>query len=157
MRGVALLLLPLACVAPAAAQVVVYQHDYPYDTPELVEDHFVVLDSTRLPVRGWYYGTSDEFDDAREGYLPGFFVAEMRALALSGDRISFTLARPSAFFTAPVPTRYRSPDQIPEGELARWDVSLPDAERAYTGRLGAGGMVLELERSERAFRRVAHE
>jgi len=144
----------LARVAPANAQVAVYEHGYVFNAGDLNENHFIVLDSTITPVRGWYYGTSDEFDTAREGYLPGFFVARMRELAVIDDRISFALDRPGAFFTVPVPLRYRSPEEI-LGTLSAWDVPLPAMTVRYEGRITPGLITLRLERGERVFRRTS--
>jgi hypothetical protein len=154
MRYVVALLLALGWVVPAGAQVTVYEHGYMFNTGDLNENHFIVLDSIISPVRGWYYGTSDEFDTAREGYLPGFFVARMRDLVLIDDRISFALDRPGAFFTVPVPLRYRSPDEI-LGTLSAWDVQVPDTTVRYEGRVTPGLITLRLERGVRVFRRTS--
>ena len=155
MRTILALVLALGWPAPADAQVTVYEHGYAFNTAEPSENHFIVLDSTISPVRGWYYGTSDEFDSAREGYLPGFFVAKMSELAVTADRISFTLVRPGAFFTAPVPLRYRDPGEVPVGQLGMWAVPLPESFVRYEGVLAPRLTTLRLERGQRVFRRTS--
>jgi len=57
----------------------------------------------------------------REGYLPGFFVAEMRDLTISEERVSFTVRVSSEMcFSEPVPFQYRSPDEVPSVQFQRW-------------------------------------
>jgi hypothetical protein len=146
------------CVAGARAQTppsATYEYVYPYNTPDLVENHFIVLDGTGDEVRGWYYGTSDEFDQAREGYLPGFFVASMADLRMAADAISFTLARPSRFFTAPVPRAYRDASDIPPGSMEEWSVVLTTASRDYVGTWNADTIELRISGGPRVFRRAS--
>jgi hypothetical protein len=149
----------MACVfgqgAEATAQAsatTTYAYHYPYNTPELIEDHFIVLESGVDGIRGWYYGTSDEFDAAREGYLPGFFVAPLTGLELTDDAIAFTLHRPSRFFAAPIPLQYRSAADVPPGLLDEWNVPLTTDSRQYTGTLRGGEISLEVPGSPRVFR-----
>ena len=132
-----------------------YEYQYAFNTADLNENHFIVLDSINGRLRGWYYGTSDEFDSAREGYLPGFFVAEMQDLSVSRDRISFSLEKPAQLFAAPVPHAYRSSAEIPAGTLKPWTVTLPSARRDYAGTVATGRIVLGMGRAERIFREVA--
>ena len=103
--------------------------------------------------RGWYYGTSDEFDQAREGYLPGFFVAPMSSLALSSTTIAFTLERPDRFFTAPVPLEYRDGGAVPTGVLEEWRVPLPTASNTYEGVVRGEEIALDVPGGPRVFRR----
>jgi hypothetical protein len=149
-------LLTSACEASASAQTAVatavYEYVYPYNTPYLVENHYVVLDSAGGELRGWYYGTSDEFDAAREGYLPGFFVAPMETLRSIGDSITFRLTRPERFFAAPVPLEYRDASALPPGLLEEWTVPLPTRVRDYAGSRVADGITLTVPGGSRAFR-----
>ncbi len=131
----------------------VYEYAYPYNTPDLIENHFIVLEGEGTQARGWYYATSDEFDSAREGYLPGFFVAEMADLVLSATSISFSLTRPERFFAAPVPLEYRDVAALPPDLLGEWVVPLPVASRAYVGTRNGNEIVLDVPGTPRAFRR----
>jgi hypothetical protein len=147
----------LAQVSDVRAQVPMtgtYVHEYAYSTPELIEDHFIVLAEADGELRGRYYGTSDEFDEAREGYLPGFFVAPMEGLVITGDQVAFTLNRPSRFFAAPVPLHFESVADIPSGLLDEWDVPLPAESRQYAGTLLGGEIVLAVPGGPRVFVRT---
>jgi hypothetical protein len=139
--------------AGAAAQTVTYEYVYPYNTPDLIENHYLVLDTSGPEARGWYYGSSDEFDAAREGYLPGFFVAPMTDLEVSSETISFALERPARFFAAPVPLDYRRAEDVPAGQLGEWDVPLPTASQRYVGSRSADTITLDMPGGPRVFRR----
>ncbi len=142
--------------APALVRAqAVYEYAYPYNTPDLIENHFIVLEGEGGQARGWYYATSDEFDSAREGYLPGFFVAEMADLVLSATSISFSLTRPEKFFAAPVPLAYRDVASLPPDLLGDWSVPLPVASRAYIGRRNGNEIVLDVPGTPRVFQRRA--
>jgi|SRR5688572_18862878 hypothetical protein len=137
----------------AAAQTVTYEYVYPYNTPELIENHYIVLDMSGAEPRGWYYGTSDEFDAAREGYLPGFFVASMSDLVVSTWAISFTVERPERFFVSPVPLEYRSAAEVPVGRIEEWNMPLPMASRRYGGAVRSEEIILDMPGGPRAFGR----
>jgi hypothetical protein len=159
-RSLILLACLLAPVSGAEAQAPTtgtYLFEYPYNTPELIEDHFIVLEGGGSELRGWYYGTSDEFDAGREGYLPGFFVAPLTGLSVAGDAISFTLNRPGRFFVAPVPRRYRDAEDVPAGMVAEWNVPLPTDSRQYAGTLRGGQIVLDVPGGPRVFQRTESE
>ena len=137
----------------AAAQTVTYEFVYPYNTPDLTENHYIVLDTSGPAPSGWYWGTRDEFDAAREGYLPGFFVAPLSDLALTATTITFTLSRPERFFASPVPLEYRSAAAVPAGLLEEWSVPLPTASTRYNGTVSGDRIVLDVAGGPRVFRR----
>jgi len=72
-----------------------YEYVNPDNTADLVENHYIVIDKIDNHYVGRYYGTSDEFDDAREGYYPGFFVTDMKNLDIINDTIRFRLTVPN--------------------------------------------------------------
>jgi hypothetical protein len=149
-----------ACGAQAgprdAAYPRLYHYTYEYNTATLVEDHYILLDSVAGSLRGWYYGTTDDFDSAREGYLPGFFVAGMEELRVSGDSIAFTL-RPRALFAAPVPLRHRDPAEVPRDSLPGWTGPSIESMRNYTGRVTADSITLQLQPRPRVFVRAQRQ
>ena len=132
----------------------VFEYRYEYNTASSNENHYIILDSIAGRLRGWYYGTSDEFDSAREGYLPGFFVAEMQELAIGAGRVTYSLAKPAQLFTSAVPLRYRNAAEIPEGMLKPWTIPLVLNARSYSGELAGSRIVLELDKRERVFQEV---
>ena len=79
----------------------------------------------------------------------------MRDLVVLDDHISFEVDRPGAFFSSPVPLRYRSPEEIPIGTLGLWDGRLPESTVRDEGRIAPGLITLRLERGERVFRRIS--
>jgi len=106
---------------PEERYIGTYEYVYENNTELLVENHYIVFELESGALQGWYYGTSDEFDIGREGYYPGFFVAEMQDLTINDGRVSFTLKVSSEIcFTEPVPLQYRSPEEFPSGQFERW-------------------------------------
>jgi hypothetical protein len=67
----------------------IYEYDYPHDTKDMNENQYIAFKKDGDSVKGWYFGTSDEFDEAREGYLPGYFVSEIEDLTIKEDSIFF--------------------------------------------------------------------
>jgi hypothetical protein len=75
----------------------IYEYAYPYGSEE---NAYIVLSEENGKVTGFYYGTSDEFDEAREGYYAEYFVAPMTNLKINGDTITFELkVKESDFLT----------------------------------------------------------
>ncbi|HUG38976.1 MAG TPA: hypothetical protein VMM12_00740 [Longimicrobiales bacterium] len=140
--------------SPGDRAPAVYEYAYPYNTADLNENHFIVLDAGAGPLRGWYYGSSDDFDPAREGYLPGFFVAEMDGLEVRDGVIRFTLEPASGhYFGAPVPLHYRSALDVTPERLPLWDYGVA-GRREYRGMITPDRIVLDVDGAQRIFTRV---
>lgn len=78
------------------------------------EDEIIELECSEGNSRGLMWVTSDEFVTAREGYLPGFAVLEMKNLILRNDSIFFTIdSYGKKFFDTPIALDVKSePDAI---------------------------------------------
>ena len=66
---------------------------------------------------GYFWGTSDEFSEAREGYYPGFFVLPMKNIQNHGDGFSFVLdSRKTQFLSGPIKvTVHSTADALKQG------------------------------------------
>lgn len=144
----AFLLLLTVCMP----QYLTYKFTYPYSTPDLVEDHYIVIDTTGGKPHGWYYGTTDDFDEAREGYTPGFFAAAMQKFTFAKDSIAFSLTIDAKqIFEKPVPRAVRDPATR---KAARWSTVPLAGTRAYSGKVAGDSIVLRVGRERRVFRRI---
>jgi hypothetical protein len=138
----------------------VYKYDYEYDTEDLAEDHYIVLELADDKLLGRYYGTSDDFDEAREGYYPGFYVSDMNALAVKGSNISFSIKPDEGdMFSKPVQLEYRSSKEIPKDENPVWVNShiigeASSSERHFEGEIIDGEIRLLMSDGTRVFKRV---
>lgn len=79
----------------SATDTLLYRHHYPGQDacPELTsEDSYMELHVQGGIVRkGFFWGTTDMMDHAREGYACGFFVLPMTDITHAMDSVSFTL------------------------------------------------------------------
>jgi hypothetical protein len=142
-----------ACGAQAASSDAyprVYHYTYEYNTPTLVEDHYIVLDSASGLVRGWYFGTTDDLDPGREGYPPGFFVTALDDLRITTDSITFRL-HPRELFASPVPLHYRDAAAVPRDLLPNWTGPAIDTTKSYSGTVTADRITLHAGRTARVF------
>jgi hypothetical protein len=112
----------------------IYEYVYPNNTPDLIENHFIVLTMDGSKLAGFYYGTSDEFDEAREGYLPSFFVAKMEDLKIISDSISFTLnVKNSDLLTQAIDLKYKSTYEALNAGFKNWENKISTLPRNYKG------------------------
>ncbi len=134
-----------------AAPTGVYEYVYPYNTVDLVENHYIELYLKNGRPAGRYFGTSDDFDEAREGYLPGFFGADMTDLRVTATTVDFTVDIDDAdLVSEPVTPFQRTPRAAP------WNVGLRHHKRQYRGRLADGDLVISTDGFDpRVFRKIA--
>ncbi len=133
----------------------IYLYTYEYNTETLIEDHYIVLDSVGEELVGRYYGTSDEFDDAREGYYPGFFLLEMKDIEIEENNIKFTLElKEDEIFSYPIDISYRSTDDIDLMVNPIWKSTKLSGVNEYYGTIENGKIILNEENSTRVFNEI---
>ncbi|MEX1240576.1 MAG: hypothetical protein WEB30_12705 [Cyclobacteriaceae bacterium] len=111
-----------------------FEYVYPHNTEDLIEDHYILLRSRGDSTIGLYYGTSDEFDQGREGYLPGFFVADMQDIRIDDDSIHFIVrATDDDMFTRAVDLNIETTDKARVLGYEKWDIGLRTNEKMYHG------------------------
>jgi hypothetical protein len=141
----------------------IYMYDYEYDSEKLKEDHYIVMEIIDGKLEGRYYGTSDDFDEAREGYLPGFFVIDITNLKITDDEISFDIGLDnSILFSKPIKLDYRSAEDVPSDENPIWANShvLEDSgklSRSYAGKIIDEEIIIDMGNSQRVYKRLIKE
>ena len=85
-------LFPVVCSAVGTTDSIVYYYCSADPGGSHAEDRILALKYQKNVVRLYFWGTTDEFVSAREGYYPGFFVAEARNLKIEKDRMRFDLS-----------------------------------------------------------------
>jgi len=114
----------------------VYEYVYEYNTESLIENHYIELSKKNGKIVGHYYGTSDDFDEAREGYLPGFFSAPMINLKINGNKITFEVS-PSKFFNEAItPLNQNS-------QNSTWDILDRYKKRIYNGTYKSNKFIIQ--------------
>ncbi len=138
----------------------IYCYDYEDDALDLIEDYYLVLENVKGQITGRYYGTSDDFDLAREGYYPGFFVADMKNLIIRNNEISFEIyLTKDDMFSKPVNLKYKYSKDVPMNENPLWQnkqiIEVSDNNtRKYKGKIVNGEIILEVEDEKRIFKKV---
>lgn len=82
-----------------------------YDASNLHDEDNVIELRFRdsMVVDGFFWGTSDEFYSAREGFYPGFSVWRMQDISMAGDTLTFLLdSRGVDYFSGPLGLDVRS-------------------------------------------------
>lgn len=132
----------------------IYEYDYPQDTEDMNENQYIAFQKTEDEVHGWYYGTSDEFDEAREGYLPGYFVSRIDNLTTKGDSIFFSVATGfSQCYSTRFPIGYIDKTKLNE-EYEKWFASGEDQVIYYSGKLDGLKLYIEKFGETRTYRKT---
>lgn len=132
-----LTMLALAAFALCACTTPTETVSYKWSAPSGGEDNYIVLNKVGDTYSGRYYGTTDEFDPARENYEAGYFVLPMNDLNITGDTLRFSLQPASGdFFTSPQPLTVTTSQQATEQGGVHWDVLDNfhfEGDKHYTG------------------------
>lgn len=85
-------------------------HQPPYSRCEDYMLQLTVRDGSIID--GYFWGTSDEFEGAREGYLPGFFVLRLQDIRNNDTGFTFVLnMENNKFFSGPVDVSIHSSEE----------------------------------------------
>lgn len=129
-----------------------YKYTYENSTDTLIEDHYMVINYIEGQLTGRYYGTSDEFDEAREGYYPGFFVLDMVDLNIDGRSISFQLElTENQIFTYPIDVSIATSEGVNLDNNPLWCNSHITGSRTYSGKVEEDRILILRENDERIF------
>jgi hypothetical protein len=115
----------------------IFEYVYPYNTSDLIENHYIKLEKNNDKIYGIYYGTSDDFDEARNEYLPGFFKSPMIDLVKTDTTISFRLIVNSSDVYEKSITPFNDPAQNNS-----WGINVRYNERIYFGKLHGDTIVI---------------
>ncbi len=107
-----------------------YEYVYEYNTEDLIENHYIYLFELDEIILGIYYGTSDDFDESREGYMPGFFKSYMHDVKITDSTIYFKLKVFPSDFRKKAITPYKNPKKNKQ-----WTEYLQYTEREYFGKV----------------------
>lgn len=133
----------------------IYEFVYPDNTEDLIENHYIKLILEQESLAGKYYGTTDEFDEAREGYLPGFFVTDLFDLQIQGDSIKFViLCSNEDFFTKPIDLQIQNSDEARKQGYVKWDVRLRTNMKKYSGFIQGDTILIKDDFNDRHYFRV---
>lgn len=130
-----------------------YEYIYPYNSLDLIENHYIVLEkNTDNTYSGRYYGTTDLFDEAREGYLPGFFVLPMLNILIEGENLAFELnPTPEDFFNETILLSMNSSADAQVAGFTSWEIGLKPEQKKFTAKLLGGTISLENQLEEMNF------
>ncbi len=133
-----------------------YEYIYPNNTKTLIENHYIVIEKKNDIVNGWYYGTTDDFDMGREGYLPGFFVKEVTNLSISNNTISFKLfVSEKECYTEPISLKYKKISDFPKNKYKSWEEAvLSFKPKEYRGIIKNNEIVLKVWNKDRIFKKI---
>lgn len=116
----------------------VYEYKYEYNTKDLIENHYIKLEETNGNISGIYYGTSDDFDEAREGYSPGFFKAMMLDIKITDSKINFKVKVKASDIYDKAITPFKNPKNNKE-----WTFGSRNYERNYFGKISANKILVD--------------
>jgi hypothetical protein len=128
-----------------------YKWTYSHNTKNLKEDHYLVLLNNGNKLYGLYFGTTDDFDEAREGYLPGFYLSEINNIIINDKNIEFNVTLNSNnIFTEEIPRGTISVNQI---KLDKWDtvINFDRTKIYYKGKIESNRLMLIIDGNERIF------
>ena len=114
----------------------IYEYVYEHNTENLIENHYLEIQDSKII----YYGTSDDFDQAREGYYPGFFSKRVEILEESENRLKFKIkVNNSGFFERPK-TPFIKYENNP-----KWTIGVAEKMRLYEAEIKGNKIIIKTD------------
>ena len=113
--------------------------------PNPMNDNIIELRYKGNAIEGYFWGNSDDYSEAREGYLPGFFILKMKDVKVKNDSIFFVLdSNNESYFSNPIDISiHSSKEAIKRGyHLWRQNFSFFYDRIGYKGTISHDGMML---------------
>lgn len=108
-----LILVPVFSSAVEKSDSIVYYYCPSDEGSSHAEDGILAFKYHKDEVQLYFWGTTDEFVSAREGYYPGFFVTKARNLEIKENRMRFDLSlRGDQLFDDAVPVTFWQAEDI---------------------------------------------
>ena len=110
-----------------------------------MNDNMIELRYKGNSIEGYFWGNSDEFSEAREGYLPGFFVLKMKDVKVKNDSIFFVLdSNNESYFSNLIDISIHSSKEAIKKGYHLWlqNFSFFYDHIGYKGTISHGGMIL---------------
>lgn len=122
----------------------IYKYQYPYNTEDLQENHYIEIIGNTVT----YYSTTDDFDEAREGYLPGFFSTEIK-LNITDSIFTFNLDPENITF-------YNSPvlPVIKRANNTTWKLVKFKEVKTYTGHITKDKFIITNDGEPTEFKKI---
>ena len=85
------------------------------------EDEIIMIVYSQNTTKCYFYGTSDEFDEAREGYLPGFITLEATNAVVKNGNISLRFnSTDHDFYSQPIEPFLHTDKEIKSAGYRLW-------------------------------------
>jgi hypothetical protein len=119
------------------------------------ENQYIAFRKEGDSVQSWYFGTSDEFDKAREGYLPGYFVSRIDNLTTKGDSIFFSVSTGyNQCYSTRFPIGFADTTELNQ-TFEKWPVAYGNEQTInYSGRLDGLKLYIEMFGETRTYRKT---
>lgn len=103
-----------------------------------MEDEIIMIVYSQNTTKCYFYGTSDEFDEAREGYLPGFITLEATNAVVKDGNISLRFnSTDHNFYSQPIEPFLHTDQEIKSAGYRLWLQGLSDSQIVMEGRFNS--------------------
>lgn len=140
-------------VAPATDHTGTYEYVNPYNSLDLIHNHYIVLHKNSDDTySGRYYGVTDLFDADRTEYAAGFFVLPMQNIVIEGENLNFELIPAQEdFFNEVIDLSMMSSGDAKAAGFTAWEVYTQWDPKKFEAKIQGGSITLLNQVEEMTF------